>query len=250
MRSAARKPFDMTKANEVGLFGKLPAHGDFIYRDLPSHFINAWDAWLQGCVASSQQLLGESWLDIYLTSPIWRFVMSDGVVDGQSWAGILLPSVDRVGRYFPFSIVTKVPASANPFVVIQQNTWFDSVEHLGLSALSGHLQLEELVQEINRHSLELPSALQRQSAANENAGTVVEFASETSDIASAFPSLLDNYCRQQYSNYSLWSTAMGSERINPCLFYTRGLPNFRSAAALLDGQWLQWGWHQPIPVLP
>jgi type VI secretion system protein ImpM len=71
----------MINANSVGLFGKLPAHGDFIYRNLPSNFINAWDAWLQGFVGSSQEQIGESWLDVYLTSPIWRFVLSDGVID-------------------------------------------------------------------------------------------------------------------------------------------------------------------------
>ncbi len=240
----------MIRTNDVGLFGKLPAHGDFIYRDLPSHFINAWDAWLQGYIASSQQHLGEAWLDIYLTSPIWRFAMSDGVVDGLSWAGIMLPSVDRVGRYFPFSIVTKVPASANPFLIIQQNSWFDGVEQLALSALSGHLQLEELVQEINRQPLDLPPVTQRHAPALESAGIFIEFASEMPALESAYAHLLDSQCRQNYSNYSLWSTAMGSERINPSLFFTRGLPNFRSAAALLDGQWAQWGWHQPIQALP
>ncbi|PUA26846.1 MAG: type VI secretion-associated protein [Cellvibrio sp. 79] len=240
----------MIKANDVGLFGKLPAHGDFIYRDLPSHFINAWDTWLQGFVASSQQQLGEAWLDIYLTSPIWRFAISDGVIDGLSWAGILLPSVDRVGRYFPFSIATKIPATANPFLIIQQQAWFDAIEQLALSALSGHMQLEELVQEINKHNVALPPAIQRYAPSLENAGVVAEFASETANPELAYAHLLDSQCRQAYSNYSIWSTAMGSEKINPCVFYTRGLPNFRSAAAMLDGQWAQWGWHQPIQALP
>ena len=240
----------MTKLNEVGLFGKLPAHGDFIYRNLPSHFINAWDEWLQGFVASSQQQLGNDWLDIYLTSPIWRFVLSDGVVDGQAWAGVVLPSVDRVGRYFPFSVVTKAPATTNPFSMIQQHAWFDAVEQLALSALSGHKQLDELVHEINQQHLSLSQAAQRYPALSENAGILVEFASEAPAPERAYVHLMDNFCRQTYSNYSLWATAMGSERINPCLFYTRGLPNYRSTAALLDGQWAQWGWHQPVQTLP
>lgn len=239
----------MIKANEVGLFGKLPAHGDFIYRDLPSHFINAWDAWLQGYIASSQQQLGEAWLDIYLTSPLWRFVASDGVVDGHAWAGIVLPSVDRVGRYFPFSIVTKLPAAVNPFLVVQQDSWFDVIEQLALSALSGHMQLEELVLEINRQPLELRPAAQRLAPSMENVGILAEFSGETPKPEHAFADLLDSQCRQQYTNYSLWFTAMGSERINPCLFYTHGLPNFRSASALLDGQWAQWGWHQPFQAM-
>lgn len=240
----------MMRANEVGLFGKLPAHGDFIYRDLPSHFINAWDAWLQGFVSSSQQQLGSDWLDIYLTSPIWRFAMSDGVIDGQAWVGILLPSVDRVGRYFPFSIVTKAPASANPFLILQERTWFEVVEQLALSALSGNLQLDDLVQEINRQRLTLPDVLQRKAMSAESAGTLVEFSGESPEFDAAYPYLMDSYCRHWYSNYSVWATTMGSERINPCLFHTRGLPGFRGAAALLDGKWAQWGWHQPVPTLP
>jgi type VI secretion system protein ImpM len=240
----------MIRPNDVGLFGKLPAHGDFIYRNLPSHFINAWDAWLQGFVSSSQQQLGDAWLDIYLTSPIWRFTLSDGVVDGQTWAGVVLPSVDRVGRYFPFSIVTKAPAAANPFFIIQQHAWFDAVEQLALSALSGHKQLDELVHEINQQHLELSASIKHPPASAEHAGILVEFSSEVPAPESAYSHLMDTMCRQTYSNYSLWATAMGSERINPCLFYTRGLPNLRSTAALLDGQWAQWGWHQPVQTLP
>lgn len=240
----------MNKINDVGLFGKLPAHGDFIYRDLPSHFINAWDAWLQGFIASSQQQLGDAWLDTYLTSPIWRFTISDGVLDGHSWMGIMLPSVDRVGRYFPFSIVTKAPATANPFLSIQQHAWFETIEQSALTALSGQIQLEELVQEINKQPFPLTPTIQRYAPPVESAGTLVEFTGEVADPELAYPHLMDNFCRQTYSNYSLWSTALGSERINPSMFYTRGLPNFRSATSMLDGQWSQWGWQQPVQALP
>ncbi|MDZ7924900.1 MAG: type VI secretion system-associated protein TagF [Marinagarivorans sp.] len=239
----------MRKVNDLGLFGKLPAHGDFIYRDLPSHFISAWDAWLQGFIASSQQQLGEAWLDTYLTSPIWRFVISDGVVDGHAWLGIMLPSVDRVGRYFPFSIVAKAPASLNPFLAIEQYAWFEAIEQLALSALSGTTQLDDLAQHIKSQPLILPPAIARHAISAEALGTVVDFSRDAPDLGMAYPHLMDNHCRQNYSNYSLWSTANGSEKINPCLFYSRGLPSFRASAALLDGQWSQWGWHQPIQAL-
>jgi len=51
-------------------------------------------------VASSKEQMGDEWLDTYLTSPIWRFVLSSGVIDTQHWAGIMLPSVDQVGLSF------------------------------------------------------------------------------------------------------------------------------------------------------
>jgi len=91
----------MTTEMQTGLYGKLPAYGDFIFRNLNSSFITPWDEWLQHFISGTQEQIGEGWLDIYLTSPIWRFVLSPGVIDNKMWAGLMMPSVDRVGRYFP-----------------------------------------------------------------------------------------------------------------------------------------------------
>ncbi|MBB4011671.1 type VI secretion system protein ImpM [Niveibacterium umoris] len=55
-------------------------------------------------MAESQRALGPAWLDRYLTAPVWRFVLTPGVLGSQGWAGVLLPSVDRVGRYFPLTV--------------------------------------------------------------------------------------------------------------------------------------------------
>ncbi len=91
---------DMTPA----WYGKLPALGDFASRRLPPAFLADWDAWLQRGMAYSQQHLGSEWLDTYLTSNVWRFILAPGTLDSSTWAGIVLPSVDRVGRYFPLTI--------------------------------------------------------------------------------------------------------------------------------------------------
>src|SRR5215467_11283482 len=95
----------------VGFFGKLPSHGDFIERRVGAPFRDVWDEWLQRCIATSRQTLGSEWLDCYLTSPMWRFFLSDGIAGATSYAGILLPSVDRVGRYFPLTVVVELPAA-------------------------------------------------------------------------------------------------------------------------------------------
>ena len=62
-----------------GFFGKVPTHGDFISRRLPRSFLDPWDHWLQGAIATSRQQLGEGWLEVYLVSPLWRFCLSPGV---------------------------------------------------------------------------------------------------------------------------------------------------------------------------
>ena len=239
----------MSQIKPVGLFGKLPAHGDFIYRNLPTNFINGWDTWLQGFIGSSKEQLGESWLDIYLTSPIWRFAFSEGVIDERVWAGIVLPSVDRVGRYFPFSIATSLPVGMNPLEVITQSAWFESIETAALKGLDGQLQIDDLVDDINQYKLIQSMIYQPVMADAENIGAVIKMDFEEQSLQSVYPFLFDAALRKNLSSYSVWSTR-GSNYVEPCIFYARGLPQMRGIAAMLDGNWESWGWNEPYRLKP
>src|ERR1700692_2160948 len=98
----------------------------------------------------SQTALGEAWLDVFLTSPLWRFALASGVVGAPVWAGLLLPSVDRVGRYFPLTIVAELSPGVLPFeLAVAGNSWFDWAETLARRMLE-----EELV-DLNRLESEL-----------------------------------------------------------------------------------------------
>ena len=97
-------PGEPLGAAKAGFYGKLPARGDFVSRRLPRSFVEPWDAWLQQGFASSRDHLGDGWLEAYLTSPIWRFVLAPGVCGPAGVAGVVMPSVDSVGRYFPLTI--------------------------------------------------------------------------------------------------------------------------------------------------
>lgn len=234
----------MNKSRAVGLFGKLPAHGDFIYRDLPSGFINAWDAWLQAYVGSSREQIGEGWLDIYLTSPIWRFALSEGVIDQNAWAGIFLPSVDRVGRYFPFSIACRINGRSNPLALIDQAEWFEAMESAALQALEGRLHIDQLVEEINLPRLESAARYTGTAAGIGPRSGIIEIDMEARALNAAFPWLLDASIRAESPSYSVWAT-QGSERVEPCFFYSRGLPRMQGIAALMEGSWQEWGWPEP-----
>ena len=52
-------------------------------------------------MAASRAALGDRWLDVYLTSPAWRFASAAGACGPAPVIGLMVPSVDRVGRYFP-----------------------------------------------------------------------------------------------------------------------------------------------------
>ncbi len=93
---------------DVGFYGKLPTHGDFLRRRVSDAFVSSWDAWLQAGMTASRGALGDRWLDVYLTSPAWRFVCAAGACGPAPVAGVLVPSIDRVGRYFPLTVVARL----------------------------------------------------------------------------------------------------------------------------------------------
>ena len=89
---------EITAPSVPGLYGKLPARGDFLSRRLDAQFVEAWDEWLQRVMRESREVLGEHWLECFLSMPDWRFALPAGMVSSAGWVGLLVPSVDRVGQ--------------------------------------------------------------------------------------------------------------------------------------------------------
>ena len=240
----------MSVSNLTGLFGKLPSHGDFIYRNLPSDFIDSWDNWLQIFISSTQKQLETDWLDIYLTSPIWHFTCSPGVFDHNMWTGILLPSVDRVGRYFPFSIIKKMPETLNPTSFhLSNQDWFDAIAQIALDALQGGCSIEELVEKINAHQPLSDKSYKINNIQPISSRLLVQAKQDEDPSIQLLPNLFDLFLKQQYNSYSLWST-QGSNRIAPCMFTAQGLPSSQGIAAMLDGDWSHWQWQEPYTLNP
>lgn len=88
-----------------GWYGKLSSLGDFASRRLPADWIHACDEWLARSMSASRDQLEADWLETYLSAPVWRFAWAPGVVDKRWWFGVLMPSCDNVGRYFPLIVV-------------------------------------------------------------------------------------------------------------------------------------------------
>ena len=93
-----------------GWFGKLPGMGDFAHRRLPEAFRERWDQWLQTGLLQLRQQHAD-WTARYLQSPLWFFVLAPQVAGPRPWLGVLMPSVDGVGRYFPFTIARELAVS-------------------------------------------------------------------------------------------------------------------------------------------
>lgn len=122
----------MSVSGAYGYYGKLPCAGDFLRRGLSQSFVTAWDAWVQTALVSSQISLGEErWQACYNCAPIWRFALPPGLCGNSGVAGIVMPSVDKVGRCFPFCIAAELPlAPWAAFLAVQP-----VIERLELAAL-------------------------------------------------------------------------------------------------------------------
>jgi type VI secretion system protein ImpM len=208
------------KANaEIGFYGKLPMLGDFVSRHLPIEFISIWDNWLQAALASSQQQMDSAWLNSYLTCPIWRFILSSGVCGKTAWAGILMPSVDKIGRYFPFTVAVPFPQSPYlPHLFTLGDEWFEQLEAGALRGLEGDMDVssfEQLMQNIP--SFLLPE-VDRKSAA-------------VADIFTGLNSYL-SHCK---SGYSLWTTSDGEEMQDKKLLAYEKLPPCQNFSSFLSG---------------
>jgi len=130
-------------AEVPGWFGKIPNLGDFASRRLPDEFIRAWDDWLQRGMATARATLGGAWPDAYLVAPIRRFWVGPGVLGTASWAGLLMPSIDRVGRHFPLTIVSASEGLASVLAACERFRALDGVARQVLDEECGIDELED-----------------------------------------------------------------------------------------------------------
>lgn len=101
---------------EIGFFGKLPALGDFVSRELSRPQVKCIDDWMQTGIRQLQSA-SDIWLQAYLVTPVWQFLIPRGQWAESALYGTLMPSVDRVGRYFPLLTSSVFDANANTAVV-------------------------------------------------------------------------------------------------------------------------------------
>lgn len=117
-------------------YGKLASLGDFAQRRMPAEGLSIFDSWLSRAMQGGRDQLGERWLEVYLTAPALRFAWAPGVIDSRWWFGLLMPSCDSVGRYFP--LVIAQPRSKAPedrIALDHLELWYEHVAQAALLTL-------------------------------------------------------------------------------------------------------------------
>ncbi len=127
----------------LGVFGKLPQKRDFVSFGIPDTVLHPFEAWLQSAVAASRAELGREWEDQYLVAPIWRFWIGREIL-GRTCAGALMPSVDKVGRFFPLVLMESggEGGGAAPPPFHPREDWYKSMEARLLSVLADDAEAE------------------------------------------------------------------------------------------------------------
>lgn len=139
----------------IGFYGKLPARGDFVRAGLPRDFTDPWDDWLQTVMAGSRSIMREAWLPAFLEAPVWRFTLPAGMCGSQAVLGLMLPSVDRAGRYFPLTFAALSPRG---IVAAEADVWLDQCEAAGRDALEQDTPPQEIAGLLEGRALPMEAA--------------------------------------------------------------------------------------------
>ncbi len=217
-----------------GVFGKMPALGDFLRMGTQPGFVAVWDDWLQTTMRQARDMLGARFDDSYMRAPIWRFTLAPGLAGQGGALGVLMPSVDRVGRRFPLTIAAPLPARFSvPGTHCANDAVFRSLEDIALDALDDAMTRDALGARLARlGTLDLipADAAVPSKAVPAIAAPGLRFALHGTGLCARLHARIQGDASPPH-RLSLWS-ALGEDVGE--MFMHEGLPEGTAAAALFD----------------
>ena len=223
-----------------GWFGKLSSLGDFASRRVPAEWVEACDDWLERSMTASRAQLEGQWLETYLSAPVWRFAWAPGVIDRRWWFGVLMPSCDNVGRYFPLVVVqSRERPPVERIGLDHLDLWWGHVARAALQTLHEHSEVDEFEADLAatppwplapRSASTLPAtdAQERFHVPVGSAVSLIELAR-----AWAAQEMLD-----RLQGCSIWWPMAGADLSSaPAVTVTKGLPQAARFADLLTLRW-------------
>jgi type VI secretion system ImpM family protein len=240
----------------IGLYGKLPAVGDFVTRGLSAELRDALDGLLQSALMAA---LGEGVHAHALFAQAPAFVLSlrPGALCGPGFVGGIVPSQDRVGRLFPLCVGLELSPQALrlplawPALPLAQTLCGLAIRAQGSAASADQLWAE------------LPDAARWQALS----GQGVPFASaedetlpraQSDEPAACFAgpepamSLIDRaLCSRLPWSSQLLGIVLSPTGAYERFFALRAVKEAAPLAAVFDGRWARWGWAEHgLPAPP
>ncbi len=162
--------------------------------------------------------------------PVWRFVLSPGLITAGAWVGVMAPSVDSVGRYFPLTLASALPVSPLDGVatLFAARPWFEALAHIALSAIAAEIDL-----------VMLDTALATRPFRDEWLRCADHRGEES--VAPAGVACFEPAERPGADPRALWF-AEASDIFGRALLVCDELPPGTPFCAMIDGRWEEHGW--------
>ncbi len=184
--------------------------------------VQPWDGWLQDGLHTLAETLGERWEVCYMSAPVWRFTLPPDVVGPSGLRGVMMPSVDRVGRKFPLTLAgatTEMGLASH----LAADGIFGELEDLVLSALEDDMTVEALKEGLGQIGEGPVPVVSRVESA---AGSALRVSGDGVTAA-----VLAAHVSPPNDDKTIWSAHMEGD----CrLFTCAGLPDAEGLLALFD----------------
>jgi type VI secretion system protein ImpM len=158
MANQASRPAETAaESDRIGFFGKVPSHGDFISDGLERELIGTFDDWMRSGLHACADLFSGRWSEIFTSSPPIRFIIESGIWGNCAYAGVLVPSADRVGRKYPLAIIAQLNSfRKHPRTLYLDDTWFMAAEALAETSMTGDFDMSRFNTSVKKLRLPKP----------------------------------------------------------------------------------------------
>lgn len=218
----------------VGIYGKLPSQPDFVSDNIAPQISNELYDWAQTVMYHTRDRWDEvTWLSAYLVSPLWRMFIPKTEQREKSWIGVMAPSVDAVGRYFPLFLVFEIEPEHVYFdwLFKEADSLLEVMEEVAITALRERATLAQVRELLlaKTDALELSDTLKQPAsfAYNHNLSISDQFLPE------CFEAQLDK--RLQELHGSIWWSSMDLGSLKKPLFKVLEMPDPEEYQFLLTG---------------
>lgn len=145
------------ESDRIGFFGKIQSHGDFLSEGLDRDLIGALDGWVQAGMHACADAFASRWNSVFSASPPLRFITERGIWGPNAYAGVLLPSRDRVGRNYPLVVLAQMADfNYHPRTIYLDDTWFMAAEAVAETSMTQDFDMQRFTTAIKRLRMPKP----------------------------------------------------------------------------------------------
>lgn len=229
----------MSRSDAPGWYGKLACQGDFASRRLTPAWVQTCDHWLAESVQASRQQLGALWLEVYLKAPVWRFAWGPGVVDNHWWFGVLMPSCDNVGRYFPLLVAQSRPQPpADRIALDHLELWWAHIARAAKDTLAEPATLDTFEAELALAPPWPSATAMHRAAASSAGGRWRQTLAPNASLSEMTRALASGVLGQRMNGTAFWWPLRDDDgTVGASYTLAPGLPPAASFAQLLAGDW-------------